>query len=151
MDKKQYMEEYRAKNRDKILKQRREHYAKNREYLLEQKRKNYNPQSSKDKRLRLFYDLSLDSFNEMLKEQDEKCACCGIHVDDLPKNNNQYAKKTLVVDHCHETGSVRKLLCNRCNTVIGLLEENFNTFEKIGKYLEYCAEVRAKRDSLSNS
>jgi DNA-binding sugar fermentation-stimulating protein len=33
-------------------------------------------------------------------------------------------KKKLVIDHCHNTGKVRKLLCTNCNVAIGMFKEN---------------------------
>jgi hypothetical protein len=44
---------------------------------------------------------------ELQEKQAGRCACCG----NLQKN--------LVVDHDHDTGRVRGLLCNNCNLMIG--------------------------------
>ncbi len=41
----------------------------------------------------------------------------------------------LYVDHCHVTGRVRGLLCNRCNTAIAMLEEDLSRFDAGKAYL----------------
>lgn len=58
------------------------------------------------------YGLTADQYASMYDAQGGKCAICTV------------AKDSLDIDHNHETGIVRALLCNRCNTAIGLLEES---------------------------
>jgi hypothetical protein len=55
------------------------------------------------------YGLSYEEHDQMLLEQDGRCAIC--HADDC----------TLSVDHDPETGTVRGLLCQPCNMAIGML------------------------------
>jgi len=45
-------------------------------------------------------------------------------------------KKQLDVDHCHTTGEVRGLLCNRCNTGIGQFKDNPNILRSAARYLD---------------
>ncbi len=40
------------------------------------------------------------------------------------------------IDHCHETGKVRGVLCPRCNKALGLFSDNLNVMEKAIKYLK---------------
>jgi Autographiviridae endonuclease VII len=67
------------------------------------------PRRAIDYQLRSKYGITLQEFEEMERAQHGCCAIC------------QEAKK-LVVDHNHQTGKVRELLCYRCNTVVGLIE-----------------------------
>ena len=51
--------------------------------------------------------------------QEGKCAiCCQPEI-----GVNQYGVKRLAVDHCHRTGQFRGLLCTRCNTKLGIVED----------------------------
>lgn len=43
--------------------------------------------------------------------------------------------KKLCVDHCHETGEVRGLLCSKCNTAIGMFQEDINVMYRAIEYL----------------
>jgi hypothetical protein len=43
---------------------------------------------------------------------------------------------TFHVDHCHETGKIRGLLCHSCNTGIGKLGDNLEGLQKAVSYLE---------------
>ena len=140
MDKKEYMKEYVEKNREKIKGQRREYYKNNRERILELKRQAHDPERTKNYRLLKNYGITLETYNEMREAQEHKCAVCGIHEDDLSVANNQYGGKMLVVDHCHVTGQVRQLLCNRCNTVIGLLGEDTTLLNCLKEYIEHWHE-----------
>ena len=44
--------------------------------------------------------------------------------------------KTLVVDHCHETGTVRDLICSACNSLLGYSSENLDTLYTAIEYLK---------------
>ena len=39
------------------------------------------------------------------------------------------------VDHCHRTGKVREILCNKCNTTLGHVREDLNFLESLAEYL----------------
>lgn len=47
-----------------------------------------------------------------------------------------FSKTNLVVDHCHEKTQYRGVLCNNCNTAIGLVKENIGTLEGLVIYLK---------------
>lgn len=55
------------------------------------------------------YGITVEDFMDMRRAQDLKCAIC-------------HEEKDLVVDHDHETGKVRGLLCGTCNTRLGIYE-----------------------------
>lgn len=61
-----------------------------------------------------------------LSKQNGKCAICEV----TPTENNW-----LCVDHNHTTGMIRGLLCIRCNTAIGLLDESIHNIEQAANYL----------------
>ena len=73
------------------------------------------------------YGITVDDYNKMLKEQNCCCDICGRHKLEF--------KTRLAVDHCHKTGKIRGLLCYRCNTNLGIIEdEEFSKRAK--KYLK---------------
>ena len=80
--------------------------------------------------LRKKYGITPQEYGAMLQQQGGACAICG-------SQNGASAKgtKTFSIDHCHETGKVRGLLCNSCNRAIGLLKDNVAVLESAIKYL----------------
>lgn len=75
------------------------------------------------------YGITLTEYNKMLKEQYNCCKICGTHESKQIHNK-------LVVDHCHSSGAVRGLLCNNCNTALGLLKDDVSLFKSCIEYLE---------------
>lgn len=86
-----------------------------------------------DKYLKRTYGISADKYNEMLQEQDHKCAVCG---EEGFLMDDKKHKVKLVVDHCHTSGAVRGLLCHNCNRALGLLKDNPESLQKALEYLE---------------
>ena len=80
-----------------------------------------------DSRYRRFYGIERDDWNEMFAEQEGCCAICGKHQSEQ--------KKRLEVDHCHETGFVRALLCTNCNTAIGKFYDDPDLLYRAADYL----------------
>lgn len=82
----------------------------------------------KDQNLRRLYGISLEEYNTMFAEQEGCCAICGTHQMQL--------KRALAVDHDHDTGKVRALLCTHCNTALGSFFENEETILRALDYLK---------------
>lgn len=78
-------------------------------------------------RLKKLYNLSVDEYEQMYEEASGCCQVCGIAEEELSKR--------LAVDHCHTTGKVRGLLCSRCNTALGQLQDNLETISALYSYL----------------
>ena len=64
----------------------------------------------------------------MLEKQNGVCAIC--NKEEKSKNKN------LFVDHDHQTGKVRSLLCNNCNSGLGQFNDNLNLLESAVLYLK---------------
>ena len=62
------------------------------------------------------YGLTIDEYNNMLKQQGGVCAICG--EPEIAIQRGQVIP--LSVDHNHATGAIRGLLCQRCNTMISV-------------------------------
>ena len=92
-------------------------------------KKNYKYDKAKDKdaKLKRAYGISYDTYLNMRDEQDGKCAICGKY--------EEASKRQFAVDHCHDTGKVRGLLCSNCNTGIGNLNDDINMLNKAIEYL----------------
>ena len=73
------------------------------------------------------YGLTLEEYNKMVDEQEGRCFLCGEEPSDV------YGR--LVVDHCHHTGEVRKLLCRMCNLYLSKLEACPEYFNRVKDYL----------------
>jgi hypothetical protein len=59
------------------------------------------------------YGISPADYDALLAKQDGVCATCG-----------KPSEETLCVDHCHETGTIRGLLCRQCNFALGCFRES---------------------------
>src|SRR5262249_29852326 len=78
-----------------------------------------NPRKKKDGArrwwLRTLYGITPEKYDELLASQAGLCAICG-----GPGRTTQRSQRfPLQVDHDHETGRIRGLLCHRCNTILG--------------------------------
>lgn len=105
-------------------------------YVVLEKRKNNRKkyyqtakgkQASKKGQLKLRYNLSLEEYNQKLKEQKHSCAICRKDEVELPKK--------LAVDHNHVTGQIRGLLCTSCNLGLGYFKDDINLFLSAIEYL----------------
>lgn len=63
------------------------------------------------------YGISMDTYMEMLANQNNGCAICF-----SPTGKTKSGRSSLHVDHNHETKRVRGLLCARCNLLVGFFE-----------------------------
>ena len=109
-----YNHNYYQKNKTKVKRKRNQ-------------RSRENPSIEKAKSLRRHYGITLDEWQLMWEDQDGKCAICGKHFL-KPSNAN--------VDHNHETGKIRGLLCGRCNRGLGHFYDNTELLMKVIKYLD---------------
>src|ERR1700722_6232868 len=75
------------------------------------------------------YGITIDDYKTMLKRQHDRCAICKALANEcrLPGPIERYG---LVVDHCHETNTVRGLLCNHCNRMLGASRDSIATLWK---------------------
>jgi hypothetical protein len=63
------------------------------------------------------YNLDKDTVKRL--SSIKFCQICGITLHHKPGNSNDRA----VIDHCHKTGIVRGILCNRCNIIEGMIRD----------------------------
>lgn len=79
-------------------------------------------------RLKHQYGLTIEQFEELVKAQNNKCFICDIE--------GGYNGKPLYVDHCHKSGRVRRLLCQHCNSGLGMFKDNPELLLKAAEYLK---------------
>lgn len=84
-------------------------------------------QAKRDAHMLRRYGLTVADFESLLTQQDGVCAIC--------KGEPNGPGNRFHVDHCHESSKVRGLLCSRCNTAIGLLEDDPERAEQAAAYL----------------
>ena len=90
-----------------------------------------NPEKLRANHLRV-YGLTPQDYVKMLALQGGVCAICG-EVEQAIKNG---CICSLSVDHDHDTGKVRGLLCQRCNSVLGFAGDDIDLLYRTVKYLD---------------
>ena len=83
-------------------------------------------------------DEAVAAYDKLLIEQKDRCVLCGKHKSEF--------KTALAVDHCHDTGIVRGLLCNKCNRFeVG--RHTLETARQLVAYLEKSYDNKNKKES----
>lgn len=106
--------------------------AKNREYVRawrERQGDSYREKERirvRERVRRVNYGCTPEMFDALLASQDGKCAVCG----GLPSR-----KQTWHVDHDHDTGKIRGILCHSCNAVLGWSRESREILALAAEYL----------------
>jgi hypothetical protein len=80
------------------------------------------------------YGLSREQHRRLLEAQNGVCAVCK-----LP------SRRALCVDHCHATRLVRGLLCDKCNTALGLLGDDSTRMRAAGAYVDRARGAQGRR------
>jgi len=83
--------------------------------------------------LKYRYKMSVEKFNRIREEQNNCCAICQTELE--IKQGSTFRSKNVAVDHCHETGNVRGLLCSVCNKGLGHFQDNVALLESAIAYL----------------
>jgi len=86
---------------------------------------------SRANKLKRQYALNPTDYEELLCMCDAQCMICG----ESASEHKERTGKFLAVDHSHVTGKVRGLLCDRCNLVLGKMEDNPDLLMKAVSYL----------------
>ncbi|WP_422097507.1 endonuclease VII domain-containing protein [Variovorax sp.] len=129
----QYQQEYRAAKREQLLEAQRvrsrENYASNKAaYRARQRRQRV-----------ARYGLTPEQLTAILQRQEHQCPICQRFLSEATVPS---------IDHCHVTNSVRGVLCRRCNSALGMLEESPSNVERALEYLSM-SRLQAFRSWLS--
>ena len=82
----------------------------------------------REKKLVRDFGITLADYYRIMEEQSGRCCICDVHQIEL--------SRPFAVDHSHETGQIRGLLCFDCNTSIGKLGDNVAGLERALNYLK---------------
>lgn len=120
---------YRETHRDKLRKDSLEYNKTHREQVLTNRRKwrANNPDKLKEEKLKARFGMTLNQFNDLIRQQNNCCGICGEKFDEIPNS-----AKCPCVDHDHdpEVKKIRGLLCHTCNSGIGGLHDDPILIEK---------------------
>ena len=87
-------------------------------------------------RIKRVYNLSPEQFEEMWEIQQGCCKLCKVQMLRDVNGRNRMSKEVATIDHCHNTGFVRGILCNRCNSGLG----HFASIEVLQSAIRYLVE-----------
>ena len=116
--KKAYAKDYYWQHLDQIKEKRETQKLKDPEKFRDV-RKNWN--------LKKMHGITLFEFQRLLSEQNGCCAICG---------TPEILSQTLCVDHDHQTGTIRALLCTKCNKGLGLFNDDTVLLSRAVDYLK---------------
>ena len=80
------------------------------------------------------YGVSFDQYAAMLESQNGVCAICGQSDCEVDNRNGKFRR--LAIDHCHDSGKVRGLLCSKCNKALGGFRDSVYLLEAAIAYLK---------------
>jgi len=78
-------------------------------------------------KLKNLYGVTYEDFLKLLDEQNNKCLICNKHIE---------RGRGLHIDHNHETGEIRGLLCDKCNVGLGSFKDSPYLLKKAIGYLQ---------------
>lgn len=92
-----------------------------------------NPAMESQRNIKRQYGLTPEEHAEKLKNSNHVCDIC--EKPETSVDGRTGSLRILSVDHCHNSKKLRGMLCTRCNTTIGRVEENTELLEKMINYL----------------
>lgn len=119
----------RNRNPEKARERARLWHVNNRERHLAYmaRRRKENSRAVLSSKLKAAFGISLEQYEAIASKQNHCCAICGTPQVEL--------RRKMAVDHDHETGKVRGLLCNNCNVGLGNFRDSEQLLVKAQKYI----------------
>ena len=81
----------------------------------------------RERNLKYAWGLNEEEFAALAEKQGGKCAGCDRDLSD---------GKSTHIDHCHESGRIRGILCRNCNLALGLVHDEPGTLLRLAHYLQ---------------
>ena len=105
------------------------------------------PKKRLEQHLKYKYGVTVSKLEEILKEQNNNCAICKSELPDLLVYENR--QRGYAIDHNHDSGEFRGVLCLTCNTLLGMAKDNKDILLSAVDYLEvngtYAAAKRSNK------
>lgn len=120
--------EFKKAARERAAAWRATEHGKNRGQVWRENNRERNAATFRKWYMKKQYGITVEEYDEMLARAENKCEICGVHQKDL--------KKKLVIDHCHDTGKLRGMLCHACNLAIGKLGDSYEKVKRATDYLK---------------
>jgi hypothetical protein len=100
------------------------YFQENKDKIRDKRRQNPVPiQTSRYYNYKNKYGITKEEYKELLKKYDYKCGICG-------------SNENLCIDHNHTSGEIRGILCKKCNSAIGLFQDDINNLTTAIQYLK---------------
>jgi hypothetical protein len=128
MDRTEYQAQYYRNHQETKKVSSREYYATHKEQFKVYARSPGRKVVRRKYELMKRYSLTVEQFDEMLKKQDGHCAIC--------PTTKPGGKGAWHVDHDHETGQVRGILCFNCNGGLGQFRDSIDALLAAAAYLD---------------
>jgi len=103
------------------------------------------PKKRLEQHLKYKYKIKMEELIAALKEQNDGCAICQEALPNLLVYENR--RRGYAIDHNHDTGHFRGILCLSCNTMLGMSKENALILERAASYLKERGSYEALRAS----
>lgn len=97
------------------------------------------PDKYKQYRLKGRYGISLEIYQRMEVEQHGRCKICRRKETLIDGRTGRVRK--LTVDHNHQTGRIRGLLCSQCNRSVGGFRDSISILQSAINYLRDCSRI----------
>lgn len=118
-------------------------HCKSCESLAYLARRNKNPEEFSERnwevKIKRVYGIDKSQYETLKTSQGDCCVICKIPAAKLSKR--------LFVDHCHVTGQVRGLLCDRCNKVLGMVTDSTELLDAMNEYLNKFKKLEIKNSN----
>ena len=165
-NKPQYDKEYRERNKEKIRERRKKFREENKELVAAQQRERHKRWYEKNKEkvmenqreyvkknrtrvrnrgydyhLKTNYGMPIEEYRKIAEMQEYKCKICSREFMRDIEMDKETKYSRLVVDHNHDTGAIRGLLCHKCNLGLGMFQDDLQLLLKAYDYLKTVLNV----------
>jgi hypothetical protein len=108
----------------------------------QQRFRDADPDYNRNRNLQRRYGIDVEEYRNLIADHNFACGICKVEI---PETIAYKGKRSGVVDHNHETGDIRGILCQKCNLVLGHARENTDILYRAIVYLSERGAYTPKR------